>query len=121
MIFRRRMMQIVCILCILTAGLYSFNSLDYLSKANPTKIVQAVQSFGQNNGTVLEGGHESASNQPPPSAGTNQGPPADSKREKSSFEALRNLLLFLGVFVSTITVTHLIDQVSRTTRRAVKA
>ncbi len=121
MIFRRRIAQIVLILCILAAGLYSFISLDYLSKVNPIKIIQAVQSFGQNNSIVLEGGHASASNQPPPSAGTNQALPIHSKGENSSFGSLWNLLSFLGVFVSTTTITHLIDQALRKPRRVAKA
>ena len=121
MILKRRMTSIVLVLLILTGGLYSFNSLDYLSKANPVKIIQAVQLFGQNNGTVSEGLKGSSPDQPPLSAGTNQSPPAHSKGEKSPFGSLWNLLLFLGVFVSTITITHLIDQALRKTRRMVKA
>jgi len=105
-----RMAKIVLTLCILAGGVYSFYSLDYLSKANPVKIVQAVQSFGQNSTTVAGGGNGTRPNQAPTSAGTNQGPPAQSKGEMSSFVFLEKLLLFFGVFVSTLTTTYLIDQ-----------
>lgn len=126
---RERMTPIFLLICILAGGGYAFISLDYLTKANPVQMIQALQTFDRNSNSVPQGLAGLRPDQTPSSSGTNQGPqeqrgfqgpPTQSRGEKHSGSSL-NLLLFTGVFVSTATVAFLFDQILRKTRHPVKA
>lgn len=123
-----RMPQIALLICIVAVGLYSYTALDYLSKANPVQLVQAVQAFDQNIHSVPQGLTGSRLDQPPSSSGTNQGlqeprgfqgPPTQSGKGEHSGSCL-NLLLFSGVLIATATAAFLFEQMLRKTRHPVK-
>ncbi len=105
----KRIAQTILIACILAAGIYSFNYTNYLSKANPVRIVQAVQLFGQDSSALdnrFYGPQTGEKRQgPPPGHGAQGG-----KRGAGSWWTL---LALSGVFVSTATVAYLIDQLFR--------
>lgn len=48
--------KVLLVVIILAAGLYSINYTNFLSKANPVRLVKAIQSFSENNRN-MRGGH----------------------------------------------------------------
>ena len=109
----KRTAQIILVACILATGFYSFSYTNYLSKANPVKIVQSVQLFGQDSSALGE-------RSPGIKTGANrQGPPPGKFKggERSKAVLWCNMLTLLGVFISTVTITYLIDQLLKKVKK----
>ena len=117
---KNKLIKIILIVFILAGGAYSFNYLSFLSKANPANLVEAIQSINSRDSTFQQGfrchkqGHKSTSFEGPRGLGGPGGRHGNHFGQgNAGFNSLGNLLAFLGVFASTLTVTYIIDQFFR--------
>lgn len=114
---KNKLIRIILIVSILLGGAYSFNYLSFISKANPARIVEAVQLFDQTGSAFQQGFRGPGPGSVTPSFGGQRGPGGrpggHSGRENSGFNSFGKLLALLGVFASTLTGTYVIDQFMR--------
>ncbi|MEN6351191.1 MAG: hypothetical protein ABFD08_17580 [Syntrophomonas sp.] len=107
--FKNRLAKLVLVVCILVGGFYSFNHLDYATKANPVKIVEAIQSF-DGNSTSFKPDFSGSKPQQNLQFKGQRGPAGHSRGENVAGNGIYEVIAFLGVFASALTITYLIDQ-----------